>query len=103
MKKITTKDAITSERDKVLRNLREIPGVGKACSLDFWNIGLRNITDLKGQNPKVLYDRLNMITGMTHDICMLYTFRCAVYFATENDHENEKLNWWYWKDKEYNE
>lgn len=93
----------TSEKDKVLRNFREIPSVGKACSLDFWNIGLRNIADLKGQNPKILYDRLNMITGMTHDICMLYTFRCAVYFATESDHDEAKLKWWYWKDKQYNE
>lgn len=34
---------------------------------------------------------------------MLYTFRGAVYFATEKKHSKEKLNWWYWKDKKYNE
>ena len=87
----------------ILKQFQTIPSVGKACSLDLWNIGLRSIADLKGQNPRILYDRLNTITGMTHDICMLYTLRCAVYFATEKDHENEKLKWWYWKDKIYNE
>jgi len=28
---------------------------------------------------------------------------CGGYCATETDHEKEKLNWWYWKDKQYNE
>lgn len=88
---------------KVLKEFQQIPSVGKACSLDFWNIGLRSIADLEGQNPSILYDKLNTITGVKHDICMLYTFRCAVYFATENNPVKEKLNWWYWKDKSYNE
>ena len=34
---------------------------------------------------------------------MLYVFRCAVYFAEHEQHEPEKLKWWYWKDKEYPE
>jgi nucleotidyltransferase/DNA polymerase involved in DNA repair len=96
------KKAIT-EKARVLKEFQTIPGVGKACSLDFWNMGLRKVEDLKGHNPRVLYDKLNIITGITHDICMLYTFRCAVYFATETDHDKDKLKWWYWKDKFYNE
>lgn len=96
MNKLTSKQT-------VLRELQAIPGIGKACSEDLWNIGIRDISDLSGRNPAVLYDRLNTISGVKHDICMLYTFRCAVYFATEEDHEREKLQWWYWKDKTYNE
>jgi hypothetical protein len=91
------------DKEKILKQFQTIPSVGKACSLDFWNIGLRSIAELAGQNPAVLYDRLNTVTGVKHDICMLYTFRCAVYFATEKKHDKEKLNWWYWKDKTYNE
>ncbi|MGZ4100096.1 MAG: helix-hairpin-helix domain-containing protein [Bacteroidia bacterium] len=92
-----------SEKDKALKEFQTIPGIGKACSLDLWNIGLRKISDLKNKNPMVLYDRLNTVTGVKHDICMLYTFRCAVYFVSEKNHSKEKLNWWYWKDKTYNE
>ena len=44
---------ITMAKTKVLKQFQTIPGVGKACSLDFWNIGLRSVDDLKGQNPKI--------------------------------------------------
>lgn len=93
----------TIDKNKVLKELQKIPNIGKACSLDLWNIGIRNISDLQGQNPLILYDKLNTITGVTHDICMLYTFRSAVYFATEKHHDRKKLNWWYWKNNTYNE
>ena len=91
------------DKDNVLKIFQTIPGIGRACSLDLWNIGMRSIEDIKGQNPGVLYDKLNTISGVKHDICMLYTFRCAVYFATEEHHDKAKLNWWYWKDKTYRE
>ena len=85
-------------KEKILKQFQTIPSIGKACSLDLWNMGFRNIDELKGQDPSLLYDKLNKLSGVTHDICMLYTFRCAVYYVTEKDHVKEKLNWWYWKD-----
>lgn len=90
-------------KQKILKQLQTIPSIGKACSLDLWNIGIRDIKELAGQNPNQLYQKLNEYSGTTHDICMLYTFRCAVYFASEPNPDREKLNWWYWKDKKYNE
>lgn len=90
-------------KEAILKEFRTIPGIGKACALDLWNIGIRSIAGLKNQNPAFLYETLNQRTGIRHDICMLYTFRCAVYFASETNHEKEKLNWWYWKDKTYRE
>ena len=99
---LTMRNTRTDE-EEILRQLQIIPGIGKAASLDLWNIGIRSVSDLKGQNPMALYDKLNAYSGVKHDVCMLYTFRCAVYFATEGDHEKEKLNWWYWKDVSFNE
>jgi hypothetical protein len=93
----------TTDQAKVLKQLRTIPSIGKACALDLWNIGIRSVADLRGQNPQVLYDQLSAFSGITQDICMLYTFRCAVYYATEPEPEKEKLNWWYWKGRKYNE
>ena len=92
-----------TDKNEVLRQLQIIPGVGKAVALDLWNIGIKNVSDLKGQNPAELYNKLNAFSGVKHDVCMLYTFRCAVYFATEIEYEKEKLNWWYWKNRTYNE
>lgn len=95
--------SISKAKNKVLQEFQTIPGIGKACSFDLWNIGLRSINDLKDNNPAVLYNRLNTWSGVTHDICILYTFRCAVYYASEKNHETKKLNWWHWKDNTYNE
>ena len=92
-----------SEKDIILKQFQIIPSVGKSISMDLWNMGFRNINELKGQNPMELYDRFCYITGMKQDICLLYTFRCMVYFVSEKEHEKEKLNWWYWKDRTYNE
>jgi len=54
---------------------------------------------LKFKNPENLYDWSNQMAGCVQDRCLLYVFRCAVYFA-ETEPENrepEKLNWWNWK------
>lgn len=90
-------------KQSILKDLQSIPSIGKACANDLWTIGIRRVADLKGRNPRILYDTLKNTTGGKHDICMLYTFRCAVYFATEQRHDKRKLKWWYWKDKTYNE
>lgn len=88
---------------KVLKELQVIPGIGKSISLDLWNLGIRKVSDLEGKNPKALYNRSNKLVGVKQDPCLLYVFRCAVYFASEKRLVKEKLNWWYWKDKPYNE
>ena len=86
-----------------LKELREIPGIGKSLAKDLWNLGIHAVADLQGKNPMQLYHKLNAMTGVRQDPCVLYTFRCAVYFATEKKHDPEKLKWWYWKDKQYKE
>ena len=90
-------------KEKRLKQFHKIPSIGKAYSLDLWNIGIKSIEQLSGQNPNFLYEKLNTLTGVRHDICMLYTFRCSNYHATEQNHDELKLNWWYWKNKTYNE
>jgi len=86
---------------EAMKLLQTIPSIGKACALDLYLLGFRNPTELKGRNPAKMYTDLNRITGKTHDICVLYTFRCTVYYCTEANPESEKLRWWYWKDHTY--
>jgi hypothetical protein len=33
------------------------------------------------------------------DRCVLYVFRCAVYYANNKTHDPELLKWWNWKDR----
>jgi hypothetical protein len=81
--------------------LTVIPGVGKSIAEDLWNIGIHSVDDLRGQDPEVLYDLSNKFAGMVQDRCLLYVFRCAVYYAEtpEGKQNAEKLKWWNWKDK----
>lgn len=86
----TTKDT--------LKNLQAIPGVGPRLAADLHSLGIRRVSDLRGRDPQALYDRLEKKTGAHVDRCVLYVFRCAVYFATNRRPNSEKLKWWNWKD-----
>ena len=87
--------------EAAMGELRKIPGVGAGIEQDLINIGINEIAGLRGHDPEELYARHNLRKGFTDDRCMLYVFRCAVYFAENEEHEPEKLKWWYWKDHEY--
>src|SRR5712671_6276488 len=91
----------TWKEEKKLDELMQIPGVGKSIAQDLWNLGIRNADGLKGKSPEKLYEQSNELVGTIQDRCLLYVFRCAVYFAETDPakQEKEKLNWWYWKNK----
>jgi hypothetical protein len=86
--------------DPVIQALTVIPGVGKSIAADLRAIGVRRVSDLRGKDPERLYDKSNHLAGTVQDRCLLYVFRCAVYFAgTEGRRrDTEKLKWWNWKD-----
>ncbi len=86
-------------KEETFQDLQKIPGIGKAMAKDLYDLGYRQVKDLKGENPEKMYDYLNQMFGYRLDPCVLYTFRCAVYFASENNHKPELLKWWNWKDK----
>ena len=83
-----------------IKELTIIPGVGKSIANDLVNIGINGIADLEGKDPLKLYDESNKFAGCIQDRCLLYVFKCAVYFAETPKHkqEEEKLKWWNWKD-----
>lgn len=78
--------------------LQNIPGVGSSIAEDLRSLGISRVIDLRDKDPEVLYDELCKKMGKPVDRCMLYVFRCAVYFASHTRHDSEKLKWWYWKD-----
>lgn len=79
--------------------LRRIPGVGPAVEGDLLAIGVRKVSDLAGRDPQELYARICAHQGAQVDRCMLYTMRCAVYYAETPDPDPELLRWWAWKDR----
>ena len=77
--------------------LTSIPGVGKSIAEDLIELGINKVSDLKNRDPQELYDLLCARKGH-QDRCLLYVFRCAVYFTSNTNHEPELLKWWNWKD-----
>ncbi|MBN2144311.1 MAG: pathogenicity locus [Candidatus Aureabacteria bacterium] len=84
-----------------IQQLMAIPGVGRSIAQDLINLGISSVKDLKGKNPEELFFRSNRLAGRVQDRCLLYVFRCAVYYAkTRKDKlDPEKLKWWHWKDR----
>ncbi|MBI4429950.1 MAG: helix-hairpin-helix domain-containing protein [Ignavibacteriales bacterium] len=87
-----------TSKQTALKELRAIPGVGKSIAVDLWELGIRSVKDLKGKDPEKLYTKRCAQVGVRIDPCLLYTFRCAVYFASHRRHDAELLKWWNWKD-----
>jgi nucleotidyltransferase/DNA polymerase involved in DNA repair len=79
-------------------DLKSVPGIGPRIAADLRSIGIFKSDDLKGRDPEQLYRALEERVGHRVDRCVLYVFRCAVYFASNERHDPERLKWWHWKD-----
>lgn len=78
--------------------LQVIPGVGPSLARDLRDLGYGQVEELRGADPEGMYARLAHIRGVRQDPCVLYVFRCAVYFASTPDPDPDLLKWWAWKD-----
>jgi len=86
--------ATASARD----DLKSIPGIGPRMAEDLRDLGFQAIGDLRGRDPETMYEDLCAMRGASIDRCVLYVFRCAVYYASHTRHDPERLKWWSWKD-----
>ena len=78
-------------------DLRRIPGIGPSLAADLHRLGFHRVSDLRQADPEAMYQRLCRLTGVRQDPCVLYAFRCAVYFASRSRHQPDLLKWWNWK------
>ncbi len=91
---------MTAEAYKqAVKDLTEIPGVGRSVADDLIQMGITKVSDLKDKDAERLYNKSNRQAGTVQDRNLLYMFRCAVYFASNDKHDDEKLKWKNWKDK----
>jgi hypothetical protein len=78
--------------------LEVIPGIGRNMVTHLNKLGIFKVSDLLGKSPEVLYQLEEDMEGTHIDRCVLYVYRCAVYYAETKNPEPEKLKWWKWKD-----
>ena len=80
-------------------DLKQIPGVGDSVQQYLNQIGINSTGDLKDKSPEELYRKMCDFKAAPVDRCMLYVLRCSVYYASNAEHDPEKLKWWNWKDE----
>ena len=78
--------------------LQQIPGIGPSIARDLRALGVLKVADLRGKSPERMYADSNRLRGVVQDRCLLYAFRCAVYYATERKPKPRLLKWWNWSD-----
>jgi len=61
------------ERSRV-RQLTDLPNVGKACAADLRLLGIQDPEQLVGRSPFEMYESLCSITGLYQDPCVIDVF-----------------------------
>jgi len=80
-------------------HVQTIPGVGPSIAQDLAELGYHSVSQLVGADPESMFHTLCQLRGRHIDRCVLYVFRCAVYYANSPEHDPERLKWWNWKDR----
>ncbi|HXV87227.1 MAG TPA: helix-hairpin-helix domain-containing protein [Gemmatimonadales bacterium] len=94
----TSAPSAPTKRRRSVDPLQVIPGVGPSISRDLHDLGIRSVAQLRGRDPEHLYQRINRLRGVRQDRCLLYVFRCAVYYASTRRPNPQLLKWWNWTD-----
>ena len=63
-----------------INKFTDIPNVGKAMEADFKVLGLKNPSELIGQDPYKLHQKLCELTGIRQDPCVIDVFISAVRY-----------------------
>lgn len=81
-------------RDR-LRKLTDLPNIGPAMAKDFELLGIRTPAQLKGRDPRKLYNELCRRTKSRQDPCVLDTFISVVRFMDGG----KPRPWWFYTDE----
>jgi hypothetical protein len=58
----------------------DIPNVGPRIARDFFLLGIREPHELKKEDPFTLYKKLERVTGVRQDPCVLDTYMAVIDF-----------------------
>jgi len=81
-----------------VKQLTDLPNIGKACATDLCLLGIERPVQLLGRNPYEMYRTLNTLTGVKQDPCMLDVFISITRFMAGDDPKP----WWFYTDERKN-
>lgn len=73
-----------------VKKLTDLPNIGKAGAADLELLGIDKPDDLAGQDPYEMYERLCVLTGSRHDLCVIDVFISVTRFINGD----EPKAWW---------
>jgi len=88
-----------SEYLLALSHFQSLGSIGPNSAQYLWDLGYRNIGQLKSANPCKMYGYFSNIVGQKVDPCVEDVFRCAVAQAKFPDLPEEKKQWWTWSNQ----
>ena len=94
---VRSEKMVKSKRRLAPEELQNIPGVGPSLEKDLTDLGYSRVSQLRGSDPDQMYEKLCTLRKGHIDRCVLYVFRCAVYYASNSVHDPDLLKWWNWK------
>ena len=78
--------------------LETVPSIGPSLAAALRRLGVHRVGDLRRRSPEALYRKMCALEGGPVDRCVLYSFRCAVYYANACRPRPDRLLWWNWKE-----
>ena len=73
-----------------VKELEDVPNIGKAIAADLRSIGIRKPAQLRGKSPRAMYQKVCRVTGQRQDPCLLDVFTSAVRYMEGGP----PLPWW---------
>lgn len=78
-----------------VKQLTDLPNIGKASAADLCLLGIETPVQLLGQNPYQMYRTLCDKTGQRHDPCVLDVFLSITRFMAGDDPKP----WWFYTEE----
>jgi predicted DNA-binding transcriptional regulator YafY len=78
------------------RAFQQLGSIGPACAQDLLQLGFRAVDELRGQDPRALYQRLCELTGSRQDPCVEDVLRCAIAQADDESLPAPLRQWHRW-------
>ena len=75
---------------KNVKELEDLPNIGKSIAADLRSIGIQRPVQLRGKNPRARYEKVCRVTSERQDPCLLDVFISAVRYMEGGP----PLPWW---------
>ncbi len=80
MSKVRKSTQVYPEDRRTIARFEQLPNIGVSLAQDLRSLGFTSPSQLIGQDPYALYDRLCILTGARQDPCVADVFIAAVRF-----------------------